>query len=573
MEERDKLHLQTSISPVVSPHLTQTGLGFDVDLFGKYHRLKRSILLKKKAIDYDDITKRIESTKDKATILKLVSEQRGMNYNPLQSTEENLLLSVEDIENEGKEFLSSLIDKEKELLLNQEEDLAIECENYRMTILKLSQSIGINLDKEFPLPIPPPTIPSPSPTTPSRNVVVPTLSSLPSFTFKSNPITLNEEKCRKHDGIYFGSFSLGSLNQNVTIKVNRSGRDVSHEYETLCWLNQSQSLGAASENKYLHALGLESITANSNSNTNTIEYLVLEDFGNDLSVVMRRDNLDLRKKIFVPMLLKTVSELHKMGMMHGDLKPQNILIKDNGNGGGGYQMKLCDFDCSRLIGHPVARDITTGEIKFSVSWVSPEVLEAYDKGNDLLSSLEIDLFSLGLLIEVLCRSECHPSSTALPSSHSDPRQQKLRRLLYNQESLYGEMESVRGPSSYSQTSIVRQLLSLNPSKRGTAESMLALYLSTQGTNGLQSHSDQSRRIVELNKLICDLQSNPQSLTRSELEGSLGDLMSYLASTLNLHQSEMIDKIVKTFEGGGGVDQSQSQEKNELIQKLKGVSEK
>ncbi len=66
-----------------------------------------------------------------------------------------------------------------------------------------------------------------------------------------------------------------------------------------------------------------------------------------------------------------------------------------------------------------------------------------------------------------------------------------------------------------QTSIVRDLLRLKPSERGTAESMLDLFRSMQGTKGLE-------RIIELNQVISDLQS--KALTRSELEGSLGDLM-------------------------------------------------
>ena len=70
-------------------------------------------------------------------------------------------------------------------------------------------------------------------------------------------------------------------------------------------------------------------------------------------------------------------------------------------------------------------------------------------------------------------------------------------------------------------------------------SSFALYLSTHGTKGLQLHSDQSRRIAELNKLIDDLQSN-KPLTRSELEESLGDLMTYFSSTVRMHHSEMIE---------------------------------
>jgi len=67
-----------------------------------------------------------------------------------------------------------------------------------------------------------------------------------------------------------------------------------------------------------------------------------------------RDNLVARKTIFVPLLLETVNELHRMGIMHGDIKPQNILWKETGVGN--YSLKLCDFDNSREFGQPFARD-------------------------------------------------------------------------------------------------------------------------------------------------------------------------------------------------------------------------
>jgi NTP pyrophosphatase (non-canonical NTP hydrolase) len=68
--------------------------------------------------------------------------------------------------------------------------------------------------------------------------------------------------------------------------------------------------------------------------------------------------------------------------------------------------------------------------------------------------------------------------------------------------------------------------------------MLELFRSIQGTKGLELYSDQNQRIVELTKLISDLQSI-KALTRSELEESLGDLMIYLSSTLNLNRSEIL----------------------------------
>jgi len=53
---------------------------------------------------------------------------------------------------------------------------------------------------------------------------------------------------------------------------------------------------------------------------------------------------------------------------------------------------------------------------------------------------------------------------------------------------------------------------------------------------------QGRRIEELKKLIEDLQSN-RVLTRSELEGSLGDLMIQLGSMMSMNKNEIIDQII------------------------------
>jgi hypothetical protein len=69
--------------------------------------------------------------------------------------------------------------------------------------------------------------------------------------------------------------------------------------------------------------------------------------------------------------------------------------------------------------------------------------------------------------------------------------------------------------------------------------MLELFRSIQGTKGLELYSDQNQRIVELTKLISDLLQSIKALTRSELEESLGDLMIYLSSTLNLNRSEIL----------------------------------
>jgi len=72
-----------------------------------------------------------------------------LGYNPKQPPEG--MMNVEEILNRGKEFVNRLSERETELLMNQEEDQSMECENHRMMILKLCGTIGLELDPNHPI--------------------------------------------------------------------------------------------------------------------------------------------------------------------------------------------------------------------------------------------------------------------------------------------------------------------------------------------------------------------------------------------------------------------------------------
>jgi serine/threonine protein kinase len=103
--------------------------------------------------------------------------------------------------------------------------------------------------------------------------------------------------------------------------------------------------------------------------------------------------LDLRTKL---VLLKSVAHslkiLHDLHIVHGDLKPSNILIKRTELG---YTSKLIDFDNSYIAGSPPPPE----EIVGTINYYSPELLGYIQELGVPAASLGVasDVFALGLI--------------------------------------------------------------------------------------------------------------------------------------------------------------------------------
>lgn len=102
-----------------------------------------------------------------------------------------------------------------------------------------------------------------------------------------------------------------------------------------------------------------------------------------------------KQKLILLTVAHSLQILHTESVVHGDLKPDNILIKETAKGG--FVAKLIDFDNSYVSGEP---PVTGSEIVGDQVYYSPEVLQfiTHQKSSDARKlQLASDIFALGLI--------------------------------------------------------------------------------------------------------------------------------------------------------------------------------
>jgi serine/threonine protein kinase len=125
--------------------------------------------------------------------------------------------------------------------------------------------------------------------------------------------------------------------------------------------------------------------------------IVLPQYEGDLTKIKLKEKDDKEKLVIMLKLAKGIKYLHKIGVIHSDVKPSNVLINGQGD-----ELVWTDFDCSRALTN--AAQVTEKTERFpgcTKEYAPPQFFESYKKGDGTPIIWEIsktdDIYSLGIV--------------------------------------------------------------------------------------------------------------------------------------------------------------------------------
>ena len=129
-------------------------------------------------------------------------------------------------------------------------------------------------------------------------------------------------------------------------------------------------------------------------------------------------NILENKKVLTPLeaikylkpILRGLSQAHQAGIVHHDIKPENILISNQG------QVKIADFGLAVEVLNPVSLVHDADEILGSANYLAPEQIETTNQETSL-GDLRSDLYSCGLIFyEMLSGTQPFNAPTAMQTA-------------------------------------------------------------------------------------------------------------------------------------------------------------
>lgn len=166
-----------------------------------------------------------------------------------------------------------------------------------------------------------------------------------------------------------GGFGRVYLGEHLTLEIPIAIK-VIHQHIAQ---NQDRLKRLDQEAKILSRLNSEYIVKTMDFGLSPVAYLVMEYVsGSTLSSFLQDEQMSDSEGLEIfEQLCKGLSEAHKIGLVHRDLKPGNILVSKRSNG---LHCKILDFGIAKMVEETGTADklTATGEILGSPAYMSPE---------------------------------------------------------------------------------------------------------------------------------------------------------------------------------------------------------
>lgn len=190
-----------------------------------------------------------------------------------------------------------------------------------------------------------------------------------------------------------------------------------------------------------------------------------------------------KKEALIRSILYSIASLHEAGIVHSDIKADNILLKETPDGF--ITAKIIDFDAGFLVNTPQSK------VKGDFVYLSPEAYLKM-KGENKHLTEKIDIFALGLLFHQYLVGE-------LPKIPEEDRYVCVTLLNGNEVNLSGLL-----PPFYK--SIISNMLSLNPEDRMNARDILHLF----ETKDVQREKEKEEETVKEKKRTVVIDTTSES---------------------------------------------------------------
>ena len=263
---------------------------------------------------------------------------------------------------------------------------------------------------------------------------------------KGEEITTNRDKYR-FTGLTLGQGTFATIYQADSNKYNRKVALKITTKENFSSANQAMlksEISIMQELRHPNILRILDATENVKA-----YFLIFEAMATDLLEEIREQDagkLTARMARFLMyQMCNAVFYLHHKDIVHGDLKPENVLLDQVIGTSALPQAKICDFNYARKIPNSEKRL----SVKGSLNYMSPEILsnEEHDRS--------IDIWGLGVILYV-CLSGHFP----FVGKNEDALKAHIKHRLKNLDEFYKD-ECFKDPSTLS---MLKTILVENPNR-------------------------------------------------------------------------------------------------------------